>query len=54
MYYSKEQLEKMRKKGEKDLKEITEGSMGECFKYQSEPGIKIICMHCQNDLFIEG
>ena len=54
MYYSKEQLEEMRKKGEKDLREISEGSQEECARYQSQPDIQITCLHCKHDLFVEG
>lgn len=54
MYYSKEQLEEMRKKGEKDFKEIMEESKEDGLKYQSEAGIQIICSHCKNERFLEG
>lgn len=54
MYYSKEELEEIRKKGEEDFKEIMQGSTSKISKYQSEPGVQIICMHCKNEHFLEG
>jgi predicted nucleic-acid-binding Zn-ribbon protein len=52
MYYSKEQLEKMRREGEERLKKLEEQERG--FKYESENDIQVICIHCKHDHFHRG
>jgi predicted nucleic-acid-binding Zn-ribbon protein len=49
MYYSKEQLEEIRKRGEERLKEQEEKASGH--KYQSEDGVQVVCVHCKHDHF---
>lgn len=50
MYYSKEELEKLSKQGEEYLKKKEEKARG--YKYESENGIQIICIHCKHEFFL--
>ena len=52
MYYSKEQLERMRKEGEKWSEEREKKSKGS--KYRSLAGLPIKCNHCQNETFYKA
>ena len=52
MYYSKEELERMRKKGEEQAKELMEREKGS--KYKSKADLQINCLHCKNDHFIKS
>ena len=52
MYYSKKELERIRKEGEEQAKKLGEESKG--YKYQSENDVQIICTHCKHDYFHKG
>ena len=52
MYYNKEELEKIKKKGEEYLREEEERERG-C-KYNSEAELEITCTHCKYELFEQG
>ncbi|MGI9952628.1 hypothetical protein V3F56_09740 [Moorellaceae bacterium AZ2] len=52
MYYSKEELERIRKRGEELLKKQEEETRG--YKYQSENGVQVICVHCKYEFFHKG
>lgn len=52
MYYSKEELERMRKEGEKWSEEREKKSKGS--KYRSLAGLPIKCNHCQNETFLQS
>ncbi|MGI6686641.1 MAG: hypothetical protein ACOX47_14435 [Bacillota bacterium] len=52
MYYSPEQLERMKKGGEEHLKKQEEEKKG--YKYKSGNGIQVICIHCKHDHFHKG
>jgi len=52
VYYSKEELERMRKQGEEyhNKRELE----AEGFQYESNQGIKVICLHCKHEYFHKG
>jgi predicted nucleic-acid-binding Zn-ribbon protein len=52
MFYNREELERLRKKGEEQAKELEEKSAG--YKYKSQAGIQIFCHHCKYDHFHKG
>lgn len=52
MYYNKEELEKMKRKGEEYLKKEEEQKGGR--KYISGGDIEITCVHCKHDHFHKG
>jgi predicted nucleic-acid-binding Zn-ribbon protein len=52
MYYSKEQLEQLRQKGEEEAKKLEQQHKSD--KYKSEADIQIICMHCKHEHFEKG
>jgi len=52
MYYNKEQLRKIREKGEEQLKELEKENKGD--KYRSAADMEIVCQHCQHDHFEKG
>ncbi len=52
MYYSKEELENIRKKGEAYINEKDESSNEQ--RFVSEAQIKICCVHCGHDRFEPG
>jgi predicted nucleic-acid-binding Zn-ribbon protein len=49
MFYSKEQLEALKKEAEERMKEREEENRPR--RYQSQDGTPVICLHCRNDLF---
>lgn len=56
MYYSKEELERMRKEGEEYNKkrELEAVSKAKGNKYESGNGIQVICIHCKHEYFQKG
>lgn len=52
MYYSQEELEQMRKKGEELIEKEEERSKGN--KYSSEADLQIACTHCGYEYFEQG
>lgn len=52
MYYSKEELEKLRIQGEEHLKKQKEEAKGHPFA--SAAGLQITCLHCKNERFLKG
>lgn len=52
MYYNKEELERMRKKGEEYLRQEEEKLKG--YKYTSEAELQITCTHCKYERFEQG
>ncbi|WP_017754131.1 hypothetical protein [Calidifontibacillus oryziterrae] len=51
MYYSKQQLEKIKKQGEEAAKEMDRNKLGHEYKAND---MKVICMHCKHDKFEYG
>lgn len=49
MYYDKDELEEIRRKGEELLGEQEIKELG--YKYISEAGIQITCLHCKYERF---
>ena len=56
MYYSKEQLERMRKQAEETFKKMEKKMEEEKkgHKFKSEADLDIICLHCRHDRFEKG
>jgi hypothetical protein len=56
MYYSKEQLEQLRKKAEEYAKKIEEEAEAarKDRRFESAAGIPIVCPHCHHDHFHQG
>ncbi len=54
MYYNKEELERLRKEGEKQLQQLEEEENLQGDRYRSEAGIQIQCLHCKYDRFEIG
>ena len=52
MYFSEEELERIRKEGEERLTKQEEEARG--YKYQSGNGIQVVCVHCKHDSFQKG
>jgi predicted nucleic-acid-binding Zn-ribbon protein len=52
MFYNKEELENLRKKGEEQLKQMEAKANG--FRYISEAEVEILCNHCKYDRFHKG
>jgi predicted nucleic-acid-binding Zn-ribbon protein len=52
MFYNKEELERLRKQGEEDLKKMEQQAKGH--RYESSAGIEINCLHCKHDHFHRG
>lgn len=56
MYYTKKDLERMRKEGEELLKkqEEQEREQRKGHKYASVNGVQVSCVHCKHDCFQKG
>jgi hypothetical protein len=52
MYFNKEDLEELRKKGLEDLESMDEEHKG--LKYKSAADLQINCLHCNHDRFHRG
>jgi len=52
MYYSKEELERIRKEGEEYNKKRELEARGH--KYESDNGIPVRCIHCKHEYFQKG
>lgn len=52
MYFNKKELEELRKQGEEEFKRLEVEKKG--FKYKSQAGIEITCVHCRHDRFYDG
>ncbi|MBU8906812.1 hypothetical protein [Desertibacillus haloalkaliphilus] len=54
MYYSKEELERMRKEGEERAEKLDLGRERQNQKYRAKHGDQILCVQCKHDRFEKG